>query len=127
MTAKDADSNDSAPRGITELAKVLSPSQVRSFMECQSRWWFKYGERYPDPPTGSLSLGRAVHSSLGQNFAQKVETYEDLPTTGVLALFREAWALECEQTEFRDDEDPKELAAIGEGLILKYMGEVAPD
>ena len=45
----------------------------------------------------------------------------------MLALFREAWALESELTEFRDDEDPAELAACGAGLVVKYMTEVAPD
>jgi len=121
-----AESSGSAPVLDGDLGAILSPSQVRCFMECQTRWWFKYGLKYPDPPTSSLALGRAVHASLGYNFAQKVETYEDLPTTGVLALFRESWAMESEQTEFRDDENPSQLAAIGEALTLKYMHEIAP-
>jgi hypothetical protein len=37
-----------------ELAQVLSPSQVRCFMDCQARWWFKHSLRYPDPPTFSV-------------------------------------------------------------------------
>ena len=110
----------------TSSAEVLSPSQVRCFMDCQMRWWFKYGLKVPDPATGNLALGRAVHSSLGENFAQKVDTREDLPTEGVVALFREAWANEIEQTEFRDEEDPKELAATGEALVTKYMDQTAP-
>jgi putative RecB family exonuclease len=110
----------------TELAEVLSPSQVRCFMDCQVRWWFKYGLRYPDPLTGNLALGRAVHAALAQNFEQKMQSYEDLPTLGVNALFRQAWAAEREETEFRDDEDPQELARCGETLILKYLEEVAP-
>jgi len=103
-----------------ELAEVLSPSQLRCFMDCQVRWWFKYGLRYPDPPSGNLALGRAVHTAIVQNFEQKMESYEDLSIFGVIALFRQAWAAECEQTEFRDDEDPAELALCGEGLIRKY-------
>jgi len=55
-----------------------------------------------------------------------MESYEDLPIAGVIALFREAWAMEREQTEFRDDEDPAELAACGENLVAKYLDEVAP-
>src|SRR5580698_7260471 len=94
--------------------KMLSPTQVRCFMDCHARWWFKYNLRLPDPPNGNLALGRAVHSALAQNFAQKVETYEDLPVSGVLALFRDDWALECGQAEFRDDEDPAQLAFAGE-------------
>ena len=109
-----------------DLAEVLSPSQVRCFMECQTRWWFKYGLKYADPPTGNLAVGRAVHAALGHNFAQKVETYEDLPTLGVQALFRESWAMECEETEFRDEENPAEFAATGEALVARYMDEVAP-
>jgi len=27
----------------SDLAELLSPSQVRCFMDCQVRWWFKYG------------------------------------------------------------------------------------
>ena len=110
----------------TELAEVLSPSQVRCFMDCQVRWWFKYGLRYPDPLTGNLALGRAVHAALALNFEQKMQSYEDLPILGVIALFRQAWAAEREETEFRDDEDPQEFARFGEDLIRKYLEEVAP-
>jgi RecB family exonuclease len=106
--------------------QVLSPTQVRCFMDCHARWWFKYKLKQPDPPNGNLALGRAVHWALTQNFAQKIETYEDLPLSGVLALFREAWALECDQAEFRDDEDPSQLAFAGEALVGKYLDEVAP-
>jgi hypothetical protein len=107
-------------------APVLSPTQVRCFMDCHARWWFKYNLKQPDPPNGNLALGRAVHWALTQNFAQKIETYEDLPLPGVLALFREGWALERDQAEFRDDEDPSQLAFAGEALVGKYLDEVAP-
>ena len=106
--------------------KMLSPSQVRCFMDCQMRWWFKYALKYADPPTGKMALGKAVHSALTQNFAQKVETQEDLPVSGVVALFRDAWARERDETEFRDDEDPGELGTCGEALVSKYMDEAAP-
>jgi hypothetical protein len=95
-------------------------------MDCQARWWFKHGLRYPDPSTGNLALGRAVHAALSQNFAQKIESYEDLPVSGVIALFRDAWALERDSTEFRDDEEPAQLAACGEILVVKYIDEAAP-
>jgi RecB family exonuclease len=111
---------------VLTRAEVLSPSQVRCFMDCQMRWWFKYALKYADSPTGKMALRRAVHAALTQNFAQKVETQEDLPVTGVVVLFRDAWAREREQTEFRDDEDPAELGVCGEVLVSKYMDEAAP-
>jgi len=106
--------------------KALSPSQVRCFMDCQVRWWFKYGLKLTDAATANMALGRAVHAALGENFAQKVDTREDLPTEGVVTLFREAWVNEIEQTEFRDEDDPKKLAATGESLVTKYMDQMAP-
>ena len=113
--------------GVTApVGEVLSPSQVRCFMDCQMRWWFKYALKCADPATGKMALGRAVHAALTQNFAQKVETLKDLPVPGVVALFRDAWAHEREQTEFRDDEDPAELGACGEALVSKYMDQAAP-
>src|SRR5262249_51819406 len=95
--------------GGSLAANLLSPSQLRCFMDCQVRWWFKYCLRIPDPATGKLALGRAVHYALTHNLHQKLESREDLSVTGVLALFRDAWARECEDAEFREDEDPSEL------------------
>src|ERR1700674_6059279 len=87
-----------APDLRMSSTEALSPSQVRCFMDCQMRWWFKYALKCPDPLTGKMALGRAVHAALTQNFAQKVETQEDLPVIGVVALFRDAWGGEREQT-----------------------------
>src|SRR5579872_6745234 len=36
----------------------------------------------PRPGNRDMALGRAVHSSLGENFAQKVDTRGDLPSEG---------------------------------------------
>jgi PD-(D/E)XK nuclease superfamily protein len=84
---------------VLARGEILSPSQVRCFMDCQMRWWFKYALKCVDPPTGKMALGRAVHAALTQNLAQKVETQEDLPVT-VVALFREAGAREGSRPNF---------------------------
>lgn len=112
---------------VGHIADRLSPTQIRCVMDCQVRWWFKYGLQIPDSQDGKLALGKAVHSALTQNFSQKIETREDLPATGVRALFREAWAAERDGTEFTEEEDPAELSLCGELLVAKYMDEVAPE
>ena len=73
----------------TEIGSVLSPSQVRCFFDCPARWWFKYGLHLPERKNSSLALGLAVHQALEVNFREKIETQEDLETTGVLMVFRE--------------------------------------
>jgi hypothetical protein len=61
-----------------QTAPVLSPSQVRTFLDCQARWWFKYGLMLPETKSSSLALGLAVHRALELNFREKLETHEDL-------------------------------------------------
>jgi hypothetical protein len=110
----------------TEAAPVLSPSQVRCFFDCQARWWFKYGLQLPERKNSSLALGLAVHQALEVNFREKIETQEDLETTGVVIVFREAWMEQVPQTEFMPGESQGDLRRLGERLVAKYMDEVAP-
>jgi hypothetical protein len=115
-----------APAPQPELAQVLSPTQVRTFLGCSARWWFKYGLSLPDPKTSALALGCAVHRALEANFRDKIETKRDLDSLGVAALFRAAWQDQVRQTEFRDEEDPAEIGRVGEQLVATYMEEAAP-
>jgi len=110
----------------TAIASVLSPSQVRCFFDCPARWWFKYGLQLPERKNSSLALGLAIHQALEVNFREKIETHEDLETTGVVCVFREAWMEQVPQTEFTADESQGDLRRMGERLVAKYMDEVAP-
>ena len=110
----------------TDPAPALSPSQVRCFLDCPARWWFKYRLQLPERKNSSLALGLAVHQALEVNFREKLETQEDLETTGVLMVFREAWMEQVPQTEFTSGESQGDLRRLGERLVAKYMDEVAP-
>ena len=114
--------------GVTSepVAAVLSPSQVRTFLDCQARWWFKYGLTLPEHKNSSLALGLAIHRALEVTFREKIETHEDLDTAGVIMLFRDAWMEQAGQTQFTKDESQQELRRVGERLVAKYMDEVAP-
>jgi CRISPR/Cas system-associated exonuclease Cas4 (RecB family) len=105
---------------------VLSPTQVSSIMDCAYRWHARQVLRIPEPPNSNQILGRAVHAALAANFEHKCETRVDLPVIGVLAVFREAWAVATEGLEFHDADDPDELGKTGEMLVSKYMEEAAP-
>ena len=109
-----------------EAEIVLSPTQARTFLGCSARWWFKYGLSLPEPKTSSLAFGLAMHRALEINFRQKLETKEDLETGGMVTVFRDCWTEQVGQTVFREDENPRVLAKLGEQLILMYMREVAP-
>ena len=125
MTASDRNGQKPESQKDARSGEVLSPSQVRTFLDCQARWYFKYREHLPDPQTSNLALGKAVHAALAENFRQKIETREDLPTTGVMALFRQFWHEEEAETEFAEIEDADEIGKSGEALVMRYMDEVA--
>jgi RecB family exonuclease len=114
------------PAPQPEAANVLSPTQVRTFLDCSAKWWFRYGLRLPEPKTSSLTLGTAVHEALAENFRQKIETREDLDVCGVTALFRQSWSRQTEEAVFQPDEDAGQLGLLGEQLVQKYMEEAAP-
>lgn len=97
----------------TEVVAVLSPSQVRCLSDCPARWWFKYGLQLPERKNSSLALGLAVHQALEVNFREKLETHEDLESTGVVCVFREAWMEQVPQTEFTSDESQGDLRRMG--------------
>ena len=105
---------------------VLSPSQVSSLMDCAYRWHAKHVLKMPEPPTSNQILGRAVHAALAANFEQKCDSKVDLSVIGVLAVYREAWAVLSTEMEFHDAEDPDEVGRTGEALVAKYMDEAAP-
>lgn len=113
-------------QGAAQAAPALSPSRVSTFLECAARWSYKYIHRLPEPPTGKLTLGTAVHQALGMNFAQKIETEVDMPAADVIGQFRLAWQLAEGATAWSDDEDPRAIATTGEQLVETYMREQAP-
>jgi hypothetical protein len=106
---------------------VLSPSSCNQFLGCGFKYCCRKVLHLPDPPTGALTLGKSLHAAIGANFEQKIETQEDLPAAGVAAVYRQAWAESSVETEFRDDENPKELKELGEFLTVKYLDEAAPE
>jgi hypothetical protein len=111
---------------IEALGAVLSPSQVKTYLDCSARWWFKYGLGLPDPKTSWLAFGLAIHSAIELNFRYKLENGEDLPPQTAVLVFRDAWMEQRGETEFREDEDPEAMGRAGERLIALYIKDVAP-
>lgn len=104
----------------------LSPSQVRTFIECQAKWAFKYLESLPEPATASLTLGKAVHAALEHNFRQKVESGQDLPVADVVGSYRETFQTLAKEAEFREDEDQAVVLESGAAMVKLYHEEFGP-
>lgn len=74
----------------------------------------------------ALGLGTAIQAAILENFRQKIDTHEDLPTEGVVALFRDAWARERDQVTLAEDDDPADLREAGDVIARVYMDQAAP-
>jgi RecB family exonuclease len=111
---------------ISDNAAVLSPSQVRTLMDCSARWRYQYVLRLPRRDNANLALGTAVHTALTYNYRQKIDTRQDLDSAAVIEQFDRAWTAAADTTEWKDEDNPKQLAFTGQALIGLYMRETAP-
>src|SRR5262245_11459119 len=87
------------PAAASIPGEVLSPSQVNTYLSCPAKWYYRYGAGLPDPATGSLVRGKAVHSVIAYAMAAKMEGYTLDP--GVVGeIFPHAWDAAAEGAEF---------------------------
>src|SRR6266481_4381515 len=105
---------------------VLSPSQVRTFADCEVRWFYQHLLGLPDPPTATMALDHAIRTALMTNFRYKFESKADIQTEGVVGLFRRAWKRQLASANFCEDEVPEAIGRIGAALVRIYMHEAAP-
>ena len=102
------------PTRATCMTDVLSPSQVRTFSDCEVRWFYEHLLGLPDPPTATMALHNAIRTALMTNFRYKVESKADIQTEGVVGLFRRAWKRQQASVIFCDDEVPEAMGRTGE-------------
>jgi CRISPR/Cas system-associated exonuclease Cas4 (RecB family) len=113
-------------RTPSEIPAILSPTSLNTFMDCSAKWYYRKVLQLPETRGAALGLGTAVHEALGENFRQKIETKEDLPTEGVTALFVDAMTRQLDQITLEKDESADELKQLGETLVRVYMDQAAP-
>ena len=101
------------------MTDILSPAQVRTFSDCEVRWFYEHLLGLPDPPTATLALDKAVRAALLANFRYKLDSKEDIETEGVVGLFRRAWKSQLESAAFCDDEVPEAIGSTGEHLVRR--------
>jgi PD-(D/E)XK nuclease superfamily protein len=108
------------------LGEILSPSQANTFLNCSAKWWFRYGIGLPDPKSGSLVRGLAVHKTIERWFKLSLEgatpKIEDTREP-----YDDAWDSLSVEALFAADDDIDELKRLGAVLLRKYLEEVAPE
>lgn len=104
----------------------LSVSQVKTYLICPLKYFYRYIQRLPAPKSPELSLGIAVHSALAVNFTQKIRSGEDLPLSVVTDAFSDAWKAEVPEIDFRAGEKSGKIQDEGIRIVGNFHATVAP-
>ncbi len=104
----------------------LSVSQVKTYLLCPLKYFYRYVRRLPSPKTSAAALGSAVHAALEVNFTQKVQTQLDLPLPSVADAFSDAWVAQVPETAFTPDEQPGSLKDEGVTIVSAYHTTISP-
>ncbi len=113
-------------RAASGIADVLSPAQVRTFSDCEVRWFYQHLLGLSDPLTSVLALDKAIRTALLTNFRHKLESKQDIEIEGVVGLFRRTWEQQQASAMFCEDEIPEAVGRTGEELVRIYMQQGAP-
>jgi putative RecB family exonuclease len=99
---------------------------VNCYLGCSARWHYRYVQRLPDPASGSLVRGRAVHKLVTHWFKFRIEGLT-LDNGHLAEAYDEIWEQESEGAAFASGEDVEETKASGAALAAKYLAEAAPE
>ncbi|OGS23236.1 MAG: hypothetical protein A2252_09125 [Elusimicrobia bacterium RIFOXYA2_FULL_39_19] len=106
--------------------ELLSVSKIKMYLRCPLQYYYRYCEGIKIPPDAGLTLGKAVHSGIEQNFRQKITSFSDLPLNDVLDIYSTAFESYL-QEEFNFGEDkPGDVKDLGVGLVKVYHAELSP-
>jgi len=106
----------------------VSPSQLKTFMQCQGRWFFRY---HPDfmlkiPPNAFMAQGTSVHKAQEVNYRQKIKTYKDLPVDDVLDVCHDTFKELASSTDWQG-KSPDQFLYQSLQLAELYHTVVAPN
>lgn len=108
------------------MENYLSVSRIKMFLRCPLQYKFRYIDGLIIPPTGSLTLGKSIHSALEANYSQKIESKQDLPAEKVLDLFSDRWEKEAAETIFGEEEKAGVVKDTGVKMVTLYHDQISP-
>ena len=110
-----------------------SPSSLDMLRRCPYQWQQRYIHGRKERPAEAPVMGTAVHLGIERNFAQKIETHEDLPIAGLLEWYSdEGFVSAVFSDELRSgqevlwDTGPEQARARGRQILSEYHLHVAP-
>jgi len=103
----------------------ISASQVKTFNNCEAKWYFNKILNIRVIPNGARALGISFDEALNHNFEQKVKTGLDLKPDIVVDVFTEQYKKVATHTDF-GKEKKADLRETGIQLVKLYQQKASP-
>jgi CRISPR/Cas system-associated exonuclease Cas4 (RecB family) len=106
--------------------KYLSFSQINMYLKCPRQYEFRYIQGIKRPPSGALILGTVWHSTVEENYRQKIVTKDDLPLDHMQDFFADNWESKLEEEEIDFESSPANLKDTGISVVEAHHKNIAP-
>jgi CRISPR/Cas system-associated exonuclease Cas4 (RecB family) len=117
---------ETAPEAAAAPVRVLSPSQVNTYLECPAKWYFERVLDMPRPVSSSLCVGRAVDDAISAAMRRKARREPDLASQDLRDAYDLTWADQAPEATFTADESPDALRETGWRCVEAWMRDMAP-
>ena len=106
----------------------ISHSQKSMWIRCPRQWEYRYIYGLKEPPSISLIEGGCYHTTLEENFKQKIDSGIDLDFDICYDIFTTAWEKRLHETDEIqwEDKEPGTVKDEGLNLVGVYIENVAP-
>ena len=108
------------------LGETLSPSSIRTYLDCGAKYYYKYALELPDPPGANMVRGRIVHR-MAEEYYRSTLAGARPDVDDMQDCYESIWEESTADAVFEAGDDIDGLKAQAAVLSRKYLEEVAPE
>lgn len=108
------------------MPNYLSATQVLMYLRCPLQYFYRYIRGIKIQPSGTMMLGSSVHSTLKENYTQKIESRKDIAIPKLQEFFAADFDKRTHETEWAPGEKPGEFKDGGVEIVRAYHTIVSP-
>lgn len=114
-------------KSLSDIVKPhLSVSQLKTYVGCSAKWYYRYIQGIKTPKSMSLHFGSCFDEAMNTNYTQKMATRKDLTAAEASDVFSTNWNGEIGNVALDKDDVPSEQYDTGIKCVREYMGTIAP-
>lgn len=123
MSVQDNAAETPGQTDQTASKPYISPSQIDKYLRCGESYRRHYVENERFPPVLAMLKGTGMHGAAHVNFAQKIESHEDLPLPQIIEAAVAAFDAELQKSgvQLRDEETALGKATLPNGQPGEYL------